>query len=264
MGTSAVKTGWDWIHYQSGGGRWDLWPFNLAANPTGPTRDVGSNVGNITYNTNNQVVDGVNANVITVNANNVTIRNFRCKRVQKNNANENLTLEYGVIDNQNGGGNGTQFWGITHRYIEIKGTEDGSKADECIYDSCYIHDLYHDNNTHSDGIQLSGSADVVIKNCRFENIQGSAGIFMKPDFGDVDGVEIDNNFFENVGNYMIWATNNGGNRPKNLIVKNNVFGTQPAYLNDPPFNGGDYQYIMNADNVTWSNNMLRNGTIINL
>lgn len=266
--TSVKKSGYGWVHPVGNpyaGDRFDEWPFNLAADPTGPRVPTGSNPGNRTYSTNDQVIEGIKANIITVNANNVVIRDFECTGVVLNNANTNLTLEYGIIDRGGNTGNGTQFQNITHRYVEITGSEDGSKGGQnSVYESCYIHDLYNTDITHSDGIQCSGGEGIVIQDCRFENIKGSAGIFMKEDFGDVGDILIDNCFFENVGNYMIWADNNGANVPDGLTITNNVFGTQPAYLDDPPFNGGDFQRSIEATNVTWSNNILLNGTPVTL
>lgn len=232
-------------------------PFTLVDNPTGPKTATGSNIGNVTYAVNGAVIDGVNANVITVNANNVTIRNFEAIRVSLNNANTNLILEDGVIDNGVNTGNGTQFQNVSCYRVEITGGEDGMKGGEnTVVEDCWIHDLYWVEGRHNDGIQCSGGEGITITGTRFEGIRGTAAIFGKPDFGDVGGILIDNCYFDLCGNHCIRMDNAGADAPFDVTVTNCMFGETPQWLIDL-FGPGEYYRDFDAlcTDITWSGNV---------
>lgn len=241
-----------------------VFPLSLDDNPTGPKTALPENTGNFTTSSNDQVVDGLNANTITVNHDNVTIRNFSAIQVINNGT--NLILEDGIINgNDSGVPAAVRFDSYTARRLEVTGCEDGFKAgDDTTIEYCWIHDLtYNPPTSHCDGIQMSGGGSVYIHHSRFENIRGTAAIFAKPDFGDIDGVVIDSNYITEVGNYFLQMSNAGAVKPINITITNNTFGAEPAWV-DGVLGPGTYYRSINADNVTWSNNKLEDGTVIPL
>lgn len=243
------------------------WPRDLTANPTGPKKVLPGLVSNVTTTNDGQIIDGVNADTITVNHKNVTIRNFKTKSILATRIGfdaSGLVLEDGIVDGQNQAENAVAYNGYVCRRTEITRTTDAFKGHGNVeIDSCWIHDLNFQTGSgtgaggfsHNDGLQVSSGNNIKIINTRIENTRGNAGVFVDPDQGTISNVLVQNNFFTNVGNYMVYvkesASNPSTGLPSNVTIIGNTFGARPAYLDS---NWGEMKAEVRANNLVWQNN----------
>lgn len=248
------------------------WPKDLTANPTGPKKTLPAHVGTFTTTQDGQVIDGLQAGVVNVNHNNVTIRNFKAEAIKKQPGKSGLITEDGIVDGQNRQENGIEWSSYTCRRVEITRTTDAFKAHgDVVIDSCWVHDLNFQTGSgtgaggfsHNDGVQVSSGNNVVVKNSRFENTRGNAGVFVDPDQGTISNVTIENNFLTNVGNYMIYvkesASNPSTGLPSNVTIKGNIFGKRPDYL---PADWGLMAAEIRANNLVWKDNVTSDGKMV--
>jgi hypothetical protein len=254
-----------------------VWPKDLTANPTGPKKVLPGLVSNVTTTNDGQIIDGVNADTITVNHKNVTIRNFKTKSILATRTGfdaSGLVLEDGIVDGQNQAENAVAYNGYVCRRTEITRTTDAFKAHGNVeIDSCWIHDLNFQTGagtgaggfSHNDGVQVSSGNNVSVKNTRIENTRGNAGLFVDPDQGTISNVILQNNFLNNVGNYMIYvkesASNPSTGLPTNVTVIGNTFGKRPDYL-DPTW--GLMICEIRANNLVFQNNKTVDGKAVSL
>lgn len=250
------------------------WPKELSANPTGPKKPLPGRVANLTITEDNKIVDGYNADVVYVKANNVTLRNGLTRSVKKDPGKTGLVIEDSKIDGENMTENAVEWNEYVCRRTEVTRTTDAFKGHgNVLIEDCWIHDLNFQTGagtgaggfSHNDGLQVSSGNNIKIINTRIENTRGNAGVFVDPDQGTISNVTIENNFYTNVGNYMIYvkesASNPSTGLPSNVIIKGNIFGKRPAYL-DP--NWGEMKAEVRASNLVWQNNKDTNGKLVEL
>ncbi len=216
-----------------------------ATNTGVPAGVTLTNSGPITVTTNGAVIQNlniVNGN-ITVNANNVTIRNCRI-----------TTYDYYPIDN--GGTNllvedceitGTDpnvaaaisFSNYTARRVHAKGSADGFKANaNCVIEDCYIHDLAVTQDSHNDGIQSTGGDNVTVRHNTIDtNTDGVAIQFGSSNTGWL----VTNNLVRATG----WAFN-GGSGTSNCTFTNNRFARVSGWYGPASLGGSGN---------TWSGNI---------
>ena len=249
-------------------------PLNLINNPTGPKKPLPIAIGNVTTTVDGQTIDGINATVINIKHNNVTIRNFQAASIQKEQGKTGLVLEDGKIDGQNIYENAVQWSDYTCRRVEITRTTDAFKAHGNItIEQCWVHDLNFQTGSttgaggysHNDGVQVSSGTSITVTGSRFENMKGNGGVFVDPDQGPISNVLIENNFFTNVGNYPIYikesASNPSTGLPTNVTVKNNTIG-QRRTDTDPTW--GPMLCEIRANNLAFSGNKTLDGQTIKL
>lgn len=217
------------------------------ATNTGPTDEAALKPSeSIDVTQDGAVIEDVSVDgTITVNASNVTIRNFR---VDAGSADfgisigadcTNVTIEDGEITGSTIAGiYGPNF---TARRLEIDHCgADGIKPwSNVVVDSCYIHHLGMDAGAHADGIQASGGDDITITNNNIDVPQHTEGgqtylsnsaVFLSTAFGPVGNVEIVGNWLDG-GNYTIYSVDGGAGygSPTGVRIQSNVFGPDATY-----------------------------------
>lgn len=181
---------------------------------------------------------------ISVQAPDVTIRNFTARNVELGDNASNVTLERGRIDGLGDDHNttdGVVYNDFTARGLDISHQIDGFKAmGNVVIEDCWVHDLNGRRGpeegaggyTHNDAVQVSVGAHVVIQRNRFERPGLNSAIFVDPDQGPIDDVRIQNNFLDG-GTFTLYvitsrtAPENG--MPTNVVVSDNVFGSSALY-----------------------------------
>lgn len=191
-----------------------------ATNTGVPTGTVLTNSGPLNITTDGTIVQNlnfVNAS-ITVNANNVTIRNCRI-----------TTYDYYPIDNSGTGLlvqdceiTGTadavtaaiSFDNYTARRCNVSGSADGFKANSNVtIEDCYVHDLRVTQNSHNDGIQSTGGSNVTVRHNTIDT--NLAGVAIQ--FGSADtGWLVTNNLIRATG----WTFNGGAGTSNNTFTNN--------------------------------------------
>lgn len=230
--------------------------------------------GDLASTGDGQVIEAVDVRgAIYVRHNNVTVRNFKAYGVQQDNA-VGLIVEDGRIEpvsGWNGTDNGIAWANFTARRIEIVHHFDAFKAHgNSVIEDCWVHDLdgtAGGGNTgggypHTDGVQISSGANVIIRRSRFENSYGNGGIFADPDFGFISNIVIENCYIAGCGNFGIFLIPSANTnayqygKPSGITVTGCVLG-QPNNTAD----WAGYAWV-NADNVTWTNNYSNEGKLI--
>lgn len=245
------------------------WPRELSANPTGPKKPLPGRVVSLTITEDNKIIDGFNAEIVYVKANNVTLKNGLTRAIKKDPGKTGLIIEDSKIDGENMTENAVEWNEYVCRRTEVTRTTDAFKGHgNTEIDSCWIHDLNFQTGagtgaggfSHNDGLQTSSGNNVKVVNTRLENMRGNAGLYIQADQGPISNVVLQNNYLSNVGNYMIYvkesvtAPQNG--LPTNVTIIGNTFGKRPDYL-DP--NWGEMKAEVRATNLVWQNNKTVDG-----
>jgi hypothetical protein len=215
---------------------------------TGPTNpSILVNRGNITASTAGSVIENVNVSgIIYVNADNVTIRNFRINAqgqpfaIRIASGVKGTVIQDGEIQNFGS----AVCYGFTHyvaRRLNVHHSQgDAFKADSTVLiESCWIHNLGTAANAHADGVQVSGpgAAGVVIRGNFIDmkyNEPGSshnAAVFVAANNGYIANVTIEKNWL-NGGNYTIfnvWSSSDSYPAPVNTRILDNRFGRDYQY-----------------------------------
>lgn len=191
-----------------------------------------TNSGCVTVNTPGAVVQNLNIQDcnITVNANNVTIRNVRisgCTYYPIDYSGSGLVVEDTEIASDCPQTTAAlSFGNYTARRVNVHGTADGFKANSnVIIEDSYIHDLAVTQDSHNDGVQSTGGSNVTLRHntCKM----GTAGVCVQ--FGSSDtGWLVTNNLFNGTG----WILN-GSNGTSSSTFTNNRFtrtGFGPASI----------------------------------
>jgi len=216
-------------------------------------------VGNMTTSSNGQIIEQRDIKgTLIVNHDDVVVRNCNMFQVD-NRQGDRLSIEDSVIDGQNSKDDGFKDGGITLKRVEITRCQDGGKGSgNTILENCWIHDLWVTATSHNDGIQVMAGSNCRFTNNRIENFTGTAGIFLKPDFGAISNITIEGNYFVKAGNYFLQADRKNSVYPENITYKNNIFGA----LNTNVSFAGTHR--INAKNVVWVDNKKTDGTIVPL
>jgi len=174
---------------------------------------------------------------IEIDANDVTVRNFRASGVEIAPEATGTLLEDGEID---GGGStdrdGVGYANYTARRLDVHGVADGFKAHgNVVIEDCYVHDLAvigeGDDMSHNDGVQISGGRDVIIRRSWFERIGTNAAIFVKTDIGEIQNVTIESNHIDGGGWSISVMPGPGGEAdlPLGVLIRANQFGDDHEY-----------------------------------
>ncbi len=216
-----------------------------AANTTftvGPTRpDLIRTVGPMTVTKAGTVLADVHVTgQLSINADNVTVRNFVAGNIVQKPGTKGMVLEDGTVDSIGaaGGAEAAVVWSdYTARNLEISRSFDGMKANGNVtIENCWIHDLNAQNGstangaggyTHNDGIQASGGAHVVIRDNRIERPGNNSAVFVDSDQGRITDVKITGNYLDG-GGYTLYVVQSRSapqwGSPTNVTVEGNVFG----------------------------------------
>jgi hypothetical protein len=206
------------------------------------------------------VLDGYDFNGVSINvqANNVTIKNFRLSGgLYGINIDYRQNVTGTVIeDGEMYGSSKCAIYGhdFIAKRLNIHGEgQDGINAsgNNGTVEDSYIHHLGTDPTAHADGVQISGGTNWLIKDNNFdmpENDSGSVSnscVFLESYFRLTSNVTINGNWC-NGGNYSIYSRGNGRyGTPHGVQIINNFFGH-------------DYSYgLLSADPnavIVWQNN----------
>lgn len=224
------------------------------ASNTGSSGTLRTVSGDVLLNSDGEIFE--NARVqgrITVDANNVTIRN-----VEVINNDYWVVLNYGlnmmISDATLIGGSSTQAsigdansGYFTGRRLNISGAGDGLKmgGGSKVYAS-YIHDLATFDGAHNDGIEVNGSNVTISGNTILNQNPQTSAIF-----NISSNVVIDGNFLAG-GGYTIYG--GSGDSATNISVTNNVFSTM--YFPSSGYYGPSAYWPSGS---VWSNNSWYDG-----
>lgn len=206
--------------------------------PAGTSLTAYSGPSNIT--TNGTVIDGKTLTVgLTINANNVTIRNSKFEtdgyfwHVLSDNGNTGLLIEDCEFDmlGSTTGDSCVSGYNYTVRRCNIHGSPDGMKAGtNCVIEDNYIHDLTVFGDSHNDAIQSLGTTSLTIRHNTIVCPSGgtSAIILSTGNATDMRNILIENNLLAG-GVYTIYAGYDSGSddieKVENIQVLNNHFST---------------------------------------
>ena len=221
-----------------GGGGQKPGPHNTG--PSDPSLLVPS--GTITADVDGMVIENVDVNgIIRIEANNVTIRNFRI------NAGGNsygihctfgtytgTVMEDGEIYNVDSSALiGRNF---TARRLNIHHSGgDGIKAEgNVLVEGCWIHHLGMNPGAHADGDQTRNGSNIVFRGNNIDMPEGltgfrtNAAFIIQDETGPVSNFLIEGNWL-NGGNYTIMLANEQYGGPSNITILNNRFGRDYRY-----------------------------------
>jgi hypothetical protein len=123
----------------------------------------------------------------------------------------------------------------TVQYCDVSGSSDGIRGvDNCVIQHNYVHDIYHDSTTHSDGIDIEGSVgNNIIQHNTVLVESGTSAICSQRWSGTAPykDVLIDNNLVAG-GNYCIYGPGGASNTTKIRITNNrmsNKYGAKYGY-----------------------------------
>jgi hypothetical protein len=145
--------------------------------------------GDVTVTVAGTVIEGKDIRgCVRVLAPNVTIRNskvtctFAYAILIEARAGGNLLVEDVEVDCLNSPTNGIGEYGVTVRRVNIHGCGNGLDIDgNFTVEGSYIHDLYTDNDSHADGIQLTGGSNIIIAgNTIYATALGTSAIISHP------------------------------------------------------------------------------------
>jgi hypothetical protein len=222
--------------------------------------------GRVVSSYDGQVLENFHARDMLIYHDNVTVRNFRITR-----SNRDSWFAIAIMDHADTGRDvvGTSFedgqiitrnpatgepWpsggiGIngsffTARRLDISYMEDGVSGREFVVEDCYIHDLVRFGGAHNDGISSGSGKNYVVRHNSIVLGDQTGAVMMGTNKGTIDTVLIENNFL-NGGSYTIYSRDNGHGPPTNVTVRGNAFGR-------------DYNHgILSKEpdgKVTWENN----------
>ena len=215
-----------------------------ATNTGVPTGVTLTNSGPITVTTNGAVIQNlnlVNAN-ITVNANNVTIRNCRITTYDyypiENNGTNLVVEDCEITGTDPNVAAAISFGGYTARRLNVSGGADGFKANaNCVIEDCYVHDLAVTQDSHNDGIQSTGGNNVTVRHNTIDTNTDGVAI----QFGSTNtGWLITDNLIRATG----WALN-GNAGTSSCTVTNNRFAPVPGWYGAYSLGGSGNTYSGN-------------------
>jgi hypothetical protein len=218
------------------------------ATNTGPTNtSILRASGSITVTQDGAVIENVNVTgTINVQANNVTIRNFRINANGAGHAinyaggKRGLVVEDGEVSNFGEAAIGLNYTNYTARRLNVHHSQrDGFKAEgNVLIENNWVHYLGMLKGAHADGVQSSKGSGLTVRGNNFDlpwdiGVESTSAFMIKSDFGPIDNVLIENNWL-NGGQYTIYvmAGSFGGQSypaPTNVRILNNKFGRDFHY-----------------------------------
>jgi hypothetical protein len=182
------------------------------------------------------VIDGKDIRcAILIRADNVTVKRSRVTAsfqwaVRTADGVRGFQIVDSEIVGQPGCEAGLTFTNWTGIRLNIHGCSDGARAEgNVLLQDSWIHGLYGGGGgadpPHKDGVQATGSSNVVIRHNRIENPSDQTSVIL---VGGENGVPsnwlIERNYLDG-GNYTIYLDPNGSNR----IIRNNTFSRRFVY-----------------------------------
>lgn len=206
---------------------------------TGPTTPdaLTPYSGPTTITVDGTVIESVTIDAtITIEADNVTIRNFVINTegfygVKCINGNTGLVLEDGAITRIRSAG--VYGGGFTARRLDIHdcGSDAYKPTTDARIEYCWMHDLGYIVDSHSDGVQMVAGGNVVIYRNYFDMPYQTSGytnsqcIILQTNNGTLDNVTIEENLI-NGGGYSVQVRDKGTGYgpPTTIRIVNNLFG----------------------------------------
>jgi hypothetical protein len=192
------------------------------------------------------VVENVDVNgIISINANNVTIRNFRVNAggadfaIRIDGDATGTVLEDGEVTNF-AEAVCYKFTDYTARRLNVHhGQRDGFKAEgNVLIEGCWVHYLGMAPGAHADGVQSSKGGGMIFRGNNFDlpwdvGVESTSAFMIKSDFGPINDVLIEGNWL-NGGQFTIYVTEGSFNGedhapPTDVRILNNRFGRDNQY-----------------------------------
>ena len=207
---------------------------------TGPTNSSAlTPSGSITITQDGAVVENVDiSGIVRIQANNVTIRNFRINGggasygIQATYGYSGSIIEDGEIYNINSAG--IYGGGFTARRLNIheSGGDAVKPTSNVVFETSWLHHLGTNDGAHADGFQSVGGNNYIFRynNCDMPvtdppPYKSNACFIIQTNNSPIDDVLIENNWL-NGGNFTVYVTDkgNGHGAPTNARILNNRFG----------------------------------------
>lgn len=202
-------------------------------------------------NDGSQIIEDVRFDgQVTVKADGVTIRNFAITSgtygvyndVFTGNPSQGLVLEDGEISGQSSSGLAVSNTTARRLHIHHQGADAVKAWDNVTFVDSYVHHLGSIDGSHSDGVQMVGGSNLVVRGNNFDMRHDEPGftnsqVMIIQTHSPIDGVVIDANWI-NGGGYSVQITDKGKGHgyPTNVEVTNNRFGRDyqfgPLRFND--------------------------------
>lgn len=226
---------------------------------TGPKGNLTNRVGGLLVNRDGDVIENLNiTDTITVNANNVTIRNCRIKTaawygIIQNDGSSNLTVENCEIDGRGSSGmTGIAIQsGSTIRGCNIFGMVIAIKVwgSNCTIEGNYIHDLAEKSTNpdarHFDGIAMLAGSNLTVRNNAIimpAQNGGTAATFIASQQGAVSNVKVLDNLLTGQASYTAYAAKEG-------------YAMSGVVYDGNYIEKGIYGYILNSSGAQDTNNV---------
>jgi len=212
---------------------------------TGPTNSSElAPSGSITITQDGAVVENVAVNgIVRIQANNVTIRNFRINGggasygIQATYGYSGGIIEDGEVYNVNSAG--IYGGGFTARRLNVheSGGDAVKPTSNVVFETSWLHNLGTNDGAHADGFQSVGGSNYTFRgnNCDMPvtdppPYKSNACFIIQTNNSPIDNVLIENNWL-NGGNFTVYVTDkgNGHGAPTNARILNNRFGRDYRY-----------------------------------
>jgi hypothetical protein len=137
----------------------------------------------------------------------------------------------------------------------VHGTGDGLKAHgDTVIEDNYIHDMFESGGNHSDGIQISSGANVLIQHNTIVSAprdssgavqQGTSCIIVKADQGPIDNVQIVENSLSGDPGFLLYDRKSSFfPTPSDIFIAKNVLGPKQS---GPGTSDGYVWGVLSAD-----------------
>jgi hypothetical protein len=203
---------------------------------TGPTTAESSlrRISGTTITQDGTVLEGVYiSGNVTVNADNVTIRNFKIETgssygVQANG--KNLLLEDGEITGMASAGVYGSGFTARRLFVHNSGNDAFKPVRDVVIEDSYIRELGYAADSHADGVQMVNGGNVVIRRNNFvmhdqPGFSNSQVIIVQTNNGPVDNVTVEGNWINGGGFSLQFRDKDQGyGAPTNIAIRNNRFG----------------------------------------
>jgi hypothetical protein len=192
--------------------------------------------GSVTVTTNGAVIENLDIKgMITINADNVTVRNVRVTNngekylISIATGRSGIVIEDVELDGRRVATHGIVHGGYTARRVNMYAVGDGFRAgSNTLIEDSWVHGLGHDGahdpSPHLDAVQALGGSNITIRNNRLEGpwrSQTSAIIFTAH-FSTYNNAVIEGNLLSG-GTFTLYVRSTSNHSVGNVLVKDNVF-----------------------------------------
>jgi len=203
---------------------------------TGPTTAEGSlrRISGTTITQDGTVLEGVYiSGGVVVNADNVTIRNFKIETsgsygVQANGT--NLVLEDGEITGMESAAVYGSNFTARRLYVHNSGNDAFKPQQNVVIEDSFITELGYVADSHADGVQMVSGKNVTIRRNNFvmhdqPGFNNSQVVIVQTNNGPVDNIVVEGNWINGGGYSLQFRDKNAGyGAPTNVAIRNNRFG----------------------------------------